>query len=206
MPVDVPMFPLGNVLFPRGVLPLHIFEIRYQQLLNHSLEADRRFGVVLITRGSEVGGGDERSSVGTFAHIEDYQRFDDGRAAVVCSGQGRFEVVEWLDDDPYPRARIEELPPEPAGEQDQALFDAAKQQFDDVIALGHRLGRLASAPRADWETDLDHATWQMAGRAPCTPHDQQRILSAPSRADRLRIITELLVAVYQDLEMMGELG
>ena len=54
--VEMPMFPLGSVLFPSGVLPLHIFEIRYQQLLNHALESDRRFGVVLISRGSEVGG------------------------------------------------------------------------------------------------------------------------------------------------------
>gem|GEM_PF-5636209 len=59
------MFPLGSVLFPGGVLPLHIFETRYQQLLNHALESDRRFGVVLIERGHEVGGGDQRTSIGT---------------------------------------------------------------------------------------------------------------------------------------------
>ena len=50
--IELPMFPLGSVLLPGGVLPLHIFEVRYQQLLNHALETDRRFGVVLITRGS----------------------------------------------------------------------------------------------------------------------------------------------------------
>ena len=111
--IEVPMFPLGSVLFPGGLLPLHIFEIRYQQLLNHALESDRRFGVVLISRGSEVGGGETRTDVGTLAVIDDHQRFDDGRAAVVCHGTSRFEVVEWLEDDPYPRARVRELEPEP---------------------------------------------------------------------------------------------
>ena len=90
--IELPMFPLGSVLLPGGVLPLHIFEVRYQQLLNHALETDRRFGVVLITRGSEVGGGEVRTDIGTIAHIDEYQRFDDGRAAVVSHGTGRFEV------------------------------------------------------------------------------------------------------------------
>lgn len=199
------MFPLGSVLFPDGVLPLHIFEIRYQQMLNHCLESDRRFGVVLITRGSEVGGGEERSTIGTIAHIQEHQRFDDGRAAVVSNGIGRFEVDEWLADDPYPRALVRELPVEPVGPDDQRLFDAARQRFDDVIRLGHELGRLASAPRSDWHNDLEAATWQIAGRSPCTPLDQQRILSSATRADRLRIIDGLLADVYTDLELMGGL-
>ena len=50
---EIPLFPLGSVLFPGGFLPLHIFETRYQQLLNKALETDRRFGVVLISRGSD---------------------------------------------------------------------------------------------------------------------------------------------------------
>ena len=82
MPIQsrqMPMFPLGGVLMPGGTLPLHIFEPRYQQLLIDALEGDRCFGVVLISRGSEVGGGEVRNSVGTIAHIDDYQRFDDGR-------------------------------------------------------------------------------------------------------------------------------
>ncbi len=63
------MFPLGTVLFPSMVLPLHVFEPRYRQLTLECIEAEREFGVVLIARGSEVGGGDQRRSVGTLARI-----------------------------------------------------------------------------------------------------------------------------------------
>ena len=61
----MPMFPLGSVLLPGVVLPLHVFEPRYQQLVRDCLETDEHeFGVVLIDRGSEVGGGDSRTDVG----------------------------------------------------------------------------------------------------------------------------------------------
>lgn len=55
----MPMFPLGTVLLPGAILPLHVFEPRYQQLVRDCLDApEHEFGVVLIDRGSEVGGGD----------------------------------------------------------------------------------------------------------------------------------------------------
>ena len=63
------MFPLGSVLLPGVVMPLHIFEPRYRALARRCLEGDRRFGVVLIERGSEVGGGDVRCGVGTRAEV-----------------------------------------------------------------------------------------------------------------------------------------
>ena len=201
----MPMFPLGNVLFPFGVLPLHIFEIRYQQMLNHVLETDRRFGVVLITRGHEVGGGEERAEIGTIALLEDHQRFDDGRAAVVSRGTQLCEIVEWLPDDPYPRALVRELPVDEDGPDDQQLLNTARSSFDAVIELGQRLGRLEQAPQSEWVDDLEHGTWQIAGRTPCTAHDQYGILAASGRAERLRKIDGLLRDVHSDLELLGGL-
>lgn len=209
---EMPMFPLGSVLFPDGVLPLHIFEIRYQQLLNHVLEGDRRFGVVLISRGSEVGGGDLRNDIGTIAHIDEHHRFDDGRAAVVSSGVGRLQVVEWLDDAPYPRALVRELAPEPVGEHDSALVALARSSFDELVAVGRRLGRIESVPEAEWIMDLssasglDAASWQLANRAPCSALDRYSVLAAATRQARLERIDELLREVRTDLELMGELG
>ena len=65
----LPMFPLGTVLFPSGVLPLRIFEPRYRKMLEDLLLGSREFGVVLIERGSEVGGGEVRSGIGTMARV-----------------------------------------------------------------------------------------------------------------------------------------
>lgn len=209
---ELPMFPLGSVLFPAGVLPLHIFEQRYQQLLNHVLEGDRRFGVVLITRGSEVGGGELRTDIGTIAHVDDHQRFDDGRAAVVSTGVSRLEVVEWLEDDPYPRARVRELPIDDVGPLDREAIEQARSSFDGLVELGNRLGRLESVPAADWIEDLqssdglEASSWQLANRAPCTALDQYSILAAPTRAARVALIDSLLRDVRTDLELMGGLG
>ena len=61
----LPMLPLSAVLFPHTAMPLHVFEPRYRELMRDCLEGDRRFGVVLIERGSEVGGGDTRARLGT---------------------------------------------------------------------------------------------------------------------------------------------
>jgi hypothetical protein len=81
----LPMFPLSTVLLPGEVIPLHIFEVRYRQLTEHCLAGDGNFGVVLIARGAEVGGGEQRSDIGPIAHIEDSMRFDDGRYAGQCA-------------------------------------------------------------------------------------------------------------------------
>src|SRR5688500_16539615 len=110
------MFPLGTVLFPSMLLPLHVFEPRYRQLTAECIEHDREFGVVLIERGHEVGGGDSRTSVGTLARIVQAQPFPDGRWALAAVGTSRIRVVEWLPDDPYPRAELEPLPDDPASD------------------------------------------------------------------------------------------
>src|SRR5690349_16753436 len=105
----VPMFPLGTVLFPYALLPLHVFEPRYRMMMQHVLDGDREFGVVLIERGSEVGGGDSRFDVGTIARVVQIAELPDGRYAVSTVGIRRFRVRRWLDDDPYPRAEIDAI-------------------------------------------------------------------------------------------------
>ena len=104
------MFPLGTVLLPSLLLPLHVFEPRYRTLVDDCVAGDGEFGVVLIERGSEVGGGDVRTDVGTVARILEVERFDDGRFAVAAVGTRRIRVERWLDDDPYPRAEVHDWP------------------------------------------------------------------------------------------------
>src|SRR5215204_4326060 len=97
----LPMFPLGSVLLPGAVLPLHVFEDRYRELVRDCLAApEHEFGVTMIERGSEVGGGDQRSNVGTVARMAQVAELADGRYALVCIGTRRIRVVAWLPDDP----------------------------------------------------------------------------------------------------------
>ena len=72
----LPMFPLGSVLVPTALLPLHVFEQRYRAMVADVLGGDNEFGVVLIDRGHEVGGGDVRSDIGTIARVVEAQAFD----------------------------------------------------------------------------------------------------------------------------------
>src|SRR5690606_29131778 len=97
------------------------------------------FGVVLIERGSEVGGEDVRTEVGTVARLIQAQRFDDGRWALVAVGQRRCRVVEWLPDDPYPRARIVDWP-DPDEEVPDELRGETVGSLRRVLALASELG------------------------------------------------------------------
>jgi RNA polymerase sigma factor (sigma-70 family) len=103
------MFPLGSVLLPAMPLQLRVFEERYLLMLSELVAAEQaRFGVVLIERGFEVGGGDARFGVGTVAEILQVAA-EGGVVGLAAQGGTRFEVVEWLDDAPHPRAQVREL-------------------------------------------------------------------------------------------------
>ena len=110
----LPMFPLGTVLFPYGLLPLHVFEPRYRVMIRHVMDGDHEFGVVLIERGSEVGGGDVRFDTGTIARVVQAAELPDGGYALATVGMSRVRVTRWLPDDPYPHAEVVALADEPA--------------------------------------------------------------------------------------------
>ena len=173
------MFPLSTVLFPEAGLPLHVFEERYRTLMAHCLESDGEFGVVLITRGSEVGGGDERVDVGTVARIANVAELDDGRMLVVATGVRRVRVEEWLPDDPYPvgggrgSARPDQAPAptrcSQGAEGSLRRLRSLLSELGDVPALPHSL-RIAGDP--------DQVGWQLCDMAPLASLDLQRLLVA----------------------------
>lgn len=110
----IPLFPLSSVLVPGLVLPLHIFEPRYRQLiadLEGQDEDDRGFGVVAIREGHEVGadGVHALHDVGTFAALREATTLPDGRSDIVTVGTSRFRVLELIDGKPYAQARVEWL-------------------------------------------------------------------------------------------------
>jgi Lon protease-like protein len=199
----MPMFPLGTVLFPYGVLPLHVFEPRYRALVDACLAAPDgpEFGVVLIERGSEVGGGDRRVDVGTVARIVEASRFDDGRYALATVGTRRLRVVEWLPDDPYPQAMVETID-EPAMDAADAVDAraAVEQRLRRVLGLA---SELAAAVRPDVELDADpaRAGFEACALAPLGPFDAQQLLEGDDPRARL----DRLVVQLDDLAELLEL-
>lgn len=93
---DLPLFPLGTVLFPDGLLPLQIFEVRYLDMIGRCRRQDLPFGVVSLVQGAEVrvaGAGAERfSPVGTLAVIREFDAPQPGLMRVECTGTQRFRI------------------------------------------------------------------------------------------------------------------
>jgi len=129
----IPLFPLGSVLVPGLVLPLHIFEPRYRRLLAdlESLPEDERgFGVVAIREGREVGADGVKAlyEVGTFASLREVETLEDGRSDIVTVGTDRFRIIDLDDTLPYLRAEVEFLSEEPGSAPD-ALAATLTESF-----------------------------------------------------------------------------
>jgi ATP-dependent Lon protease len=199
------MFPLGTVLFPGAQLPLHVFEPRYRRLTDDCLADDGRFGVVLIARGSEVGGGDERFGVATVATILRASPLDDGRWFLLVQGGHRVAVTRWLADDPYPRAHVEDVAEDPAS-VDEDAFARATAAVRTARALLSELGSPAPVV-ADLgaggvtDTDSEAATrlWRLCALAPVTALDGQRLLETTDPEARVNLVAELCEALAGDL-------
>ena len=189
---EMPMFPLGTVLFPTVFLPLHIFEPRYRELARRCMAGDQRFGVVLIERGSEVGGGDVRFRTGTVARIVEAAEVPDGRWVLVTVGTRRIRVHEWLTEEPYPRAEVSDVAEGPAGPDAQTARDEVERLLRHVLALAAEAGDDAAPATVELHADLSVATWQAAAFAPVGPADGQRILETESVEDRLQLLHDLL--------------
>jgi Lon protease-like protein len=107
---DLPLFPLNTVLFPGMVLPLRIFEDRYKLMIDHCLEKERPFGVVLIRRGQEVGDPAVPYEVGTTAVIAAATRLSNGRMNIATVGSERFHLLSVRHDLPYLVGKAEPWP------------------------------------------------------------------------------------------------
>jgi uncharacterized protein len=192
----MPMFPLGTPLLPGAVLPLHVFESRYRQMMRDILADDvdpPEFGVVMIERGSEVGGGDERATIGTIARIVDIQVAPDGRYAVVAIGTDRLRVVSWLPDDPYPLADVDRWPDDDSGAVITAdtieVLHARVREINDLV---REIGEMAPPPDTEISDDPRLALFHLAALSPLGAVDRQRILAAPGSAERLVALQEAL--------------
>ena len=194
-----PMFPLGTALLPGAVLPLHVFEPRYRQMVHDLLANDvdePEFGVVMIERGREVGGGDVRTRVGTVARVIEMGALPDGRYALVAVGSERLRVNAWLPDDPYPLADIDPWPDEDRGVLD---LDAATRTVDELHTRVRELndqvralGEMTPPPDTEIATDPHLSLYHLGSLAPLGPADRQQMLETPTLRERLSVFATAL--------------
>jgi uncharacterized protein len=202
------MFPLQSALLPDEDLPMQIFEPRYTALVRDCMrDDDPRFGVVLISQGREVGGGDVRCDVGTVARItECVDLAGSGRFMLRCRTGERIRVCDWLPDDPYPRAMVQAWPDEPG---EPVIADQLEELEDRVMALFERIAAARNVLLPDRAvvlgSDADTVDpglrlYALASRVPIGPADRYSVLAAPSAAERLAALGDAVDSVAAVIE------
>ncbi len=205
-PGALPMFPLQSVQLPGDVLPLRIFEPRYAEMIRDCLNAEAPvFGVVLISRGWEVGGGDARSDVGALARIVESVQTGPGQYQLIATVGERIRVTRWLPDDPYPRADVEPWPDEPGPEVGPEQIGTV---MDRIVALYERVAEARGLPlepgtlAVDPDTAADPARhlYALVDKVPIGQADRYAILAAPTLARRVDALTDAVETVMAMVE------
>lgn len=203
--MDLPLFPLQTVLFPGAPLPLHVFEDRYRQMFAQVLTGPRRFGVVAIVEGREVGAPATYQPVGCIAEVSEARRYPDGRLDVVARGSERFRVQQVIRPSPFVVAEVATLK-EVAGEAAETRAAVAGQLYQEYLAallavvddpppaavgVGFQTGdgqplSLPGGRTVTVPSDPIAASFLFASSLCVDLQDRQRLLAAATAAERLR--------------------
>ncbi|GAA3207768.1 hypothetical protein GCM10017690_15980 [Microbacterium terregens] len=182
------------MLFPHTPLALRIFEERYLMMLGRLLDDDDpQFGVVLIERGSEVGGGEQRVRVGTMARITNVMA-GESDIHLIAVGGSRVEVDEWRDDEPYPTASVRELPPLVWDDALTPLHTEAERIVRRVLSRAAEFAEVQWDPSIELSEDPLESSWQLAAIAPLGQLDQFRLLRSTTVGGLLRELIDLTLA------------
>ena len=208
--LSLPLFPLNTVLFPGQVLPLHVFEPRYRQMIVMCIEQGAPFGVALIQDGEEVGGPAKPYEVGTTARITQVERLDDGRLNIISVGELRFRInTVRQTSDGYLRADVTLWPWLPSDENAaQALITSVRGRLHRYVKL------LSQVAGVSLDTASDDLPQQAAALACLTaialqvePVEKQDLLTSPSIESLLSKEVGLLQREVRVLQvMLGSLG
>ena len=196
----LPLFPLNSVLFPNASIPLQIFEERYKAMLRDCIDADSKFGVVLIKRGSEVGEPAEPHSTGTVARIVQVNELDGGRFFVSVTGEQRFRIREITQRRPYMSAEVELL------DEDQEAW-LPKTEMEVVQLALTKYACLVSGLSGGWvrraqgPSDPVALSYHIAGVLQVDLSEKQSLLEEGSAAKRLESELDIL---RRDSELLAK--
>jgi uncharacterized protein len=195
----LPLFPLGTVALPGMTVPLHVFEDRYRalvgDLLAHADPDDRRFGIVAIREGYEVGAHEARSMyrTGCLMQLTSSERHPDGRYDVAAFGRARFRVVATDTSMPYLRAQVELLTERPGGSR-RELDRAAEAAVASYEVYRSGVFDLAGSEPGGPTSSQDATALSYAlGATTLLPlSERQQLLEATTTLERLRLVQRKL--------------
>jgi Lon protease-like protein len=201
MSSQLPLFPLNTVLFPGQLLPLHIFEPRYRQLIAECQKINQPFGVVLIRSGQEVGSNAEPHIVGTTAKIIQCEKLPDGRLNILCVGDARFRILQTHTDLPYLSGTIDLWPWVPVDAQSvQAKLERIRVRLDRYLNL------LSQLTNSRIEIDLPDEPAGLANLAATVLQiespEKQQLLATDSIAELIDRVDTLLRREIRGLQIV----
>jgi Lon protease-like protein len=165
-----PLFPLGLVLLPGEVVPLHIFEERYKQMIGECLDEEREFGILWLAE-------DELKEVGCAARIARVlERFEDGRLNILAEGTTPFRMERRIGDMAYPAGDVVLLDDEP--DTDDEALERARTTYADLVEE-------VTDARPEPETLSGLGAYGMAATVDINPAAKQALLELRSEPDRL---------------------
>jgi len=187
-----PLFPLGLVLLPSEVVPLHIFEDRYKQMIERCLEGEEEFGVVWFSD-------DGLRDIGCSATItEVLDRAVDGRLNILVGGAAPFRLLRRVEDLPYPAGDVEPLEEEPEIVDDE-LVASARDAYADLVERA-----TDTRPEPDELTGLD--AFGMAASIDFALDDKQNLLEIRSEAERLQALKRLFDTTIKKIDYAERAG
>jgi Lon protease-like protein len=180
-----PLFPLGIVLLPTEVVPLHIFEERYKRMIDECLEEKTEFGIVWLSD-------DSLKEIGCTAEITKLlERMDDGRMNILIQGGRPFRLLKRIDELPYPAGDVELLDDDGA-EPDAELTEEARDRYADLVE------RATDSRPADSDlSDMD--AYGMAATIDFEADAKQKLLEMRSEPERCRLVGEMFSATIERL-------
>ena len=203
--MELPLFPLSTVLYPGLPIPLHVFEERYREMFGRILDGDRRFGVVAIVHGHEVGGSAVYHPVGCVAEVRDVRRYPDGRLDVVARGERRFRIDGVAQAAPYIVAEVATLG-ESKGRSASERIVPVTRLFNRYVTTLLEIAGEDEIEQVDLPDDPVAASYLVAAGLQVDLPDKQNLLAVPSAAERLRTEAALLRRELSLLEHLGIAG
>lgn len=194
----LPLFPLGSAVFPGGVLPLRIFEVRYLHLMRQCIEQKQAFGIVPLLAGREVrapGNHEILAMAGTLVVIDQHLQTAPGLMHIRCRGEQRFRLHEvnlgayglWSGR----MERLDDVAPQPV----YPGFDAMAQALGRIIAAWQQQGASSEHIPIPTPYHLDEPAW-VANRwcelLPMTPREQEALLLTDDLTQRAAVVADKL--------------
>jgi Lon protease-like protein len=181
-----PLFPLGLVLLPGELVPLHIFEERYKLMIGECLEQESEFGIIWLSD-------DGLKEVGCAARIARVlERFDDGRLNVLVEGTEPFRLTRRIEDLPYPAGDVEPLADD--RDTDEDALERARSRYADLVEE-------VTEDRPEPEALAQLDAYGMAATLEVAPAAKQALLELRSESGRLEQLESLFAEALQRIKM-----